>query len=102
MASIVALIAFPVALAVIALLLRSPLSRWLVSRPNGERWSKQTTPTLGGVGVYLGIVAGVLVAVAAGATPLSEELVGLLTAAGLLSLAVFADGLLTNPPLAKI
>src|SRR3954470_14553882 len=102
MASIVALIAFPVALAVIALLLRSPLSRWLVSRPNGERWSKQTTPTLGGIGIYLGIVAGVLGAVAAGATPLSEELVGVLAGAGLLFLAGLADDLFTLPPLAKL
>jgi UDP-GlcNAc:undecaprenyl-phosphate GlcNAc-1-phosphate transferase len=102
MASIVALIAFPVALAAIALLLRSPLNRWLVSRPNGERWSKQTTPTLGGIGIYLGIVAGVLGAVAAGATPLSEELVGVLAGAGLLFLAGLADDLFTLPPLAKL
>src|SRR5438128_11291331 len=77
MASIVALIAFPIALASIALLLRSPLARWLVSRPSGQRWSRQTTQTLGGIGIYLRVTLGSLAAVAAGATHLNEDLAGI-------------------------
>ncbi|MDX6504826.1 MAG: hypothetical protein QOE29_1951, partial [Gaiellaceae bacterium] len=100
MASTVALIAFPVAVVSIALLLRSPLARWLVSRPSGERWSPQTTPTLGGVGIYLGVTLGSLAAVAAGATNLGEELVGVLAGVTLLFLAGLADDLFSLPPLA--
>jgi UDP-GlcNAc:undecaprenyl-phosphate GlcNAc-1-phosphate transferase len=102
MSSTVALIAFPVALATIALLLRSPLARWLVSRPSGERWSKQTTPTLGGIGIYAGILAGTLGAVTVGATPFTEELAGVLAGASLLFVAGLADDLFTLPPLAKL
>jgi UDP-GlcNAc:undecaprenyl-phosphate GlcNAc-1-phosphate transferase len=102
MASIVALIAFPIALASIALLVRSPLARWLVSRPSSLRWSPQATPTLGGIGIYLGLTLGSLAAVAAGATRLNEELAGILAAATLLFLAGLADDLFSLPPIAKL
>src|SRR4051794_26454635 len=102
MPSTVALIAFPVAVASIALLLRSPIAQWLVSRPTTERWSAHATPTLGGIGIYLGIAAGCLAAVAAGATHLDKELGGVLAGITLLFLAGLADDLFTLPPLAKL
>src|SRR4051794_34008910 len=102
MASTVALIAFPVTLVAIALLLRSPLARWVVSRPSTQRWSAHATPTLGGDGTYLGVVAGCLAAVAAGSTQLGSELGGVLAGITLLFLAGLADDLFSLPPLAKL
>ena len=98
----VALIAFPVAVVSIALLLRSPLARWLVSRPSTERWSAHTTPALGGIGIYLGVACGTLAAVAAGATHLGPELGGVLAGITVVFLAGLADDLFSLPPLAKL
>jgi UDP-GlcNAc:undecaprenyl-phosphate/decaprenyl-phosphate GlcNAc-1-phosphate transferase len=96
------LVALPVAALVVWLSLRSPLRR-IVASPSAERWHVQATPSLGGIGIFAGILAGAGAAVAAGAVDLTSELVGILAACTVL----FATGLVDDirggmRPLVKI
>ncbi len=101
--TLAALGALPVAAGAILLLLRSPLLPRLVKRTQqGERWAAGSTPAGGGVGIYAGFVAGVLLAVAAGAVDATPELWGILAGATLLFLAGLVDDLRQLNPLAKL
>ena len=96
--AIVAIAAFPLTVAVLWLLLRSPAGGRLVAVPSAERWHGQPTPTFGGIGIFGGFVGGVLLALAVGAVEWSGELGGILAGVTL----VFAAGptyrhLATNP-----
>ena len=102
MSAIVTLAALPVAALVLWALLRSDVGRRLVAEPTGERWHEKTTPTFGGVGIFAGFAAGVLIAVAAGAVEPTSELFGVLGGAALLFVAGLADDLYTLRPLAKL
>ncbi len=90
--AIVAMASVSVAFAVLWLLLRSRAGERLVALPTGERWHEQPTPTFGGVGIFAGFAAGVLVAVATGAVEWSSELGGILAGSALL----FGAGLLDD------
>jgi UDP-GlcNAc:undecaprenyl-phosphate GlcNAc-1-phosphate transferase len=100
--AIVAIAAFPVTLAVLRLLLRSPLGGRLVAVPTGERWHERPTPTFGGVGIFAGFAAGVALALATGAVEWSSELGGILAGTALLFAAGLLDDLRHLSPLAKL
>src|SRR5687768_720287 len=85
------LIALPVAAAVIAGLLRSSTAQRLVAPPRADRWHERPTPMFGGVGIFAGLLAGTLAALAAGALDPSVELLGILGGATILFLAGLAD-----------
>ncbi len=97
-----AIAAFPVTVAVLWALLRSPAGARLVAVPTGERWHAEATPTFGGVGIYAGFLAGVLVALAVGAVEWSGELGGILAGVTLLFVAGLVDDLRRLSPLAKL
>jgi UDP-GlcNAc:undecaprenyl-phosphate/decaprenyl-phosphate GlcNAc-1-phosphate transferase len=100
--AIVAIAAFPVTVAVLWALLRSPAGARLVAVPNGERWHAETTPTFGGVGIFAGFVAGVGAALAFGAVEWSGELGGILAGVTVLFVAGLVDDLRHLSPLAKL
>ena len=102
MSAVTALLALPTAAAAIWLALRSPLARRLSRTPDGERWSTHSPPLVGGIGIYLGLLAGVGAALAAGAIEPSSELFGILAGCGLLFVAGLADDLYHLGPAAKI
>src|SRR5439155_13140958 len=102
MSAAAAVVALPVSALVIWGLLRSPLAARLIAHPTGERWSDQATPTFGGVGLFLGLAAGILAAIAAGGVHAHEELLGILAGAGLLFLAGLLDDLFSLPAVVKL
>jgi len=87
---------------VIWFLLRSRLAQRVVAAPTGQRWHTTVTPSLGGVGLFVGLAAGIGTAVAAGAVHGSQELLGVLGGCALLFAAGLADDLFTLPPVAKL
>ena len=102
MSAAVTIAAFPVAALVIWALLRSSLGDRLVAEPTGERWHDRVTPSFGGVGIYLGLLAGLGAAVAVGAVEASSELLGVTAGCTILFVAGLADDLRELPPLAKL
>ncbi|MGH3133958.1 MAG: NAD-binding protein [Gaiellaceae bacterium] len=90
--AIVAIAAFPVSIAVLWVLLRSPIGERLVAHPSGERWHERATPTFGGAGIFCGFAAAVGLALASGTVEWSGELGGILAGSALL----FATGLLDD------
>ena len=82
----------------------------MVSPPREDRWHRQTTPTIGGIGIFAGLVVGVLVAVALGAVPGPDEpvpssnaqVLGILGGCAILFVAGLLDDVFSLPPLAKI
>ena len=102
MDAIVAVAAFPVTVAVLWLLLRSPAAGRLVALPSDERWHEQPTPTFGGVGIYAGFVGGVLLALAIGAVEWSGELGGILAGVTVVFAAGLVDDVRHLSPVAKL
>ncbi|HEY7693210.1 MAG TPA: hypothetical protein VH816_12790 [Gaiellaceae bacterium] len=102
MSAAAAAVALPVAAFVIWSLLHSPLVRRLVAQPTGERWSEHVTPTLGGVGIFLGLAAGIAASIAAGGVHAHEELLGILGGAALLFAAGLVDDVYTLPAAMKL
>ncbi len=100
--AIVAIAAFVVTAAVLRLLLRSSVGRRLVAVPSDERWHAQATPTFGGVGIFAGFLAGVLLALAAGAIEWSGELAGILAGVTIVFAAGLVDDLRHLSPVAKL
>jgi UDP-GlcNAc:undecaprenyl-phosphate GlcNAc-1-phosphate transferase len=104
------ILALPAAALVLVGLLRSPAARRVVSPPREDRWHRQTTPTLGGIGIFAGLVAGILVALALGAVPGPDEpvpssnaqVLGILGGCAILFVAGLLDDVFSLPPLAKI
>ncbi len=92
MTAVTTLVAAPAAALVVFALLRSPLRRWIVASPCQDRWHASATPALGGIGIVVGLAAGVGLAVAAGQVDPAWELAGILGGAGL----VFALGLVDD------
>ena len=83
-------------------LLRAGVGGRLVADPSGERWHTSSTPTFGGVGIFLGLVAGVGAAIAVGATEATSELLGILGGCAILFVAGFVDDVYTLKPIAKL
>ena len=102
MATLAAVAAFPISLAAVWLLLRSPLAERIVAAPSSERWHERPTPLLGGTGIFLGFSAGLWLAIALGAFPLTKELGGIYAGVALLFVAGLVDDVRALPPLAKL
>ena len=97
-----ALIALPVSALVILAALRSPLARRLVASPRGDRWHEQVTPSVGGFGIFAGILAGVGLAGAAGVVDVDGALLGILAGCTILFVAGLADDLHSLSPVTKL
>jgi UDP-GlcNAc:undecaprenyl-phosphate GlcNAc-1-phosphate transferase len=100
--ALAAIVAFPAAAAAIWLLLRTPLAARLGAAPRDDRWHQRTTPMLGGIGIFVGILAGFWVAIAADAAPASRELVAILGGCAILFGAGLLDDLFSLGPLPKL
>jgi UDP-GlcNAc:undecaprenyl-phosphate/decaprenyl-phosphate GlcNAc-1-phosphate transferase len=100
--AIVSTAAFAVAAAVLWLLLRTPAGARLVAVPSDARWHTQPTPLFGGVGIFAGFSAGVLLALATGAIEWSGELGGILAGVTIVFGAGIVDDLWHLPPVAKL
>lgn len=97
-----AIAAFPAAAAAIWLLLHTPLATRLGAVPRADRWHDRTTPVLGGIGIFAGILTGFWVAVAVGAAPASRELVAILGGCAILFVAGLLDDLFFLGPIPKL
>jgi UDP-GlcNAc:undecaprenyl-phosphate GlcNAc-1-phosphate transferase len=100
--AVAAIAALPVALAVLLALLRSSWGRRLVAVPSDERWHDRPTPMFGGVGIFAGFAAALLLALATGAVEWSGELGGILAGIALLFAAGLVDDLWHLSPVAKL
>jgi len=100
--AIVSIAAFAVAAAVLWLLLRMPAGARLVAVPSDARWHTQPTPLFGGVGIFAGFSAGVLLALATGAVEWSGELGGILAGVTIVFVAGLVDDLWHLGPIAKL
>jgi len=100
--ALAALTALPASLLTIGLLLRAPLARRIVAAPQADRWHRHDTPLLGGVGIFVGLVAGVGVAVATGAVHSTHELDAIVGGCAILFGAGLVDDLFTLNPIAKL
>jgi UDP-N-acetylmuramyl pentapeptide phosphotransferase/UDP-N-acetylglucosamine-1-phosphate transferase len=63
--ALAAIAALPVAYLVVWATLRTGFARRVVAAPTRDRWHTEATPSLGGVGIVAGILAGVGAALAA-------------------------------------
>src|SRR5256886_1102318 len=102
MTAALATFALPAAALATWALIRSPLGRSVVAEPRGDRWHERQTPLLGGVGLFVGLLAGVGVALAADALEPSKELFGILGGCAIVFGAGLADDLRALPPVAKL
>ena len=102
MIALAAIAALAASYAVIWAALRSPLFRRLSAAPSADRWHERETPLVGGLGIFAGLLAGVLVAVATGALEPSPELWGVLAGCALLFLIGLVDDLYALPAWAKL
>ncbi|HEU5490989.1 MAG TPA: hypothetical protein VFU84_09365 [Gaiellaceae bacterium] len=102
MIAIVSIAAFAVAAAVLWLLLRTPAGARLVAVPSDARWHTQPTPVFGGVGIFAGFSAGILLALATGAVEWSGELGGILAGVTIVFVAGLVDDLWHLGPVAKL
>ncbi len=100
--AVVTIAALPVTFAVLWALLRSPLGSRLVAVPSGERWHERPTPMFGGVGIFAGFVAAVLLALVVGALEWSGELGGILAGISILFAVGLVDDLRHLSPIAKL
>jgi UDP-GlcNAc:undecaprenyl-phosphate GlcNAc-1-phosphate transferase len=98
----IAIAAAPVAYVVLRILLRSTLGLRLVAVPSDERWHDRPTPTVGGVGIFIGFVTATGLALAIGAVDGVGELWGILGGCALLFAAGLIDDVRHLPPLAKL
>jgi UDP-GlcNAc:undecaprenyl-phosphate/decaprenyl-phosphate GlcNAc-1-phosphate transferase len=102
MRALAAIAAFPAAAGAIWVLLRTPLAARLGAAPRADRWHQRTTPMLGGIGIFAGLLTGFWVAIAADAAPASRELVAILGGCTILFVAGLLDDLFSLGPLPKL
>ncbi len=100
--TIIALTALPACALAIWLILRAPLPQRLVAAPRGDRWHEQATPVAGGVGIFAGLLVGILAALATGAVDSSSELWGIVGGGAILFVAGLIDDAYHLKPLAKL
>ncbi len=102
MRALAAIAAFPAAAAAIWVLLQTPLAARLGATPREDRWHQRTTPMLGGIGIFAGLLTGFWVAIAADAAPASRELLAILGGCAILFVAGLLDDLFSLGPLPKL
>jgi UDP-GlcNAc:undecaprenyl-phosphate GlcNAc-1-phosphate transferase len=100
--ALAAIAAFPAAAAAIWVLLQTPLAARLGASPREDRWHQRTTPMLGGIGIFAGLLTGFWVAIAADAAPASRELLAILGGCAILFVAGLLDDLFSLGPLPKL
>jgi UDP-GlcNAc:undecaprenyl-phosphate GlcNAc-1-phosphate transferase len=100
--ALAAIAAFPAAAAVIWASLRTPLAARLGAAPREDRWHQRTTPMVGGIGIFAGLLAGFWIAVAADAAPASRELVAIIGGCTILFIAGLLDDLFSLGPVLKL
>src|SRR5262249_58220906 len=93
--------ALPACAAAIWALLRTPLARRLVALPSADRWHETPTPLLGGIGIFVGITAGLWLAAAAGAFEPTRALLGIYLGCAVVFVSGLIDDLFSLSPLAK-
>jgi UDP-GlcNAc:undecaprenyl-phosphate GlcNAc-1-phosphate transferase len=98
----IAIIALPVAAGVIWALLRSSAARRFVAVPSADRWHEAPTPSLGGIGIFVGFTAGLWATAAVGAYEPSTAFKGVYAAVALVFVAGLADDLFGLSPVAKL
>src|SRR5215210_2189886 len=94
--------AFPVSALVIWALIRSPVASRVSAEPRRDRWHTQSTPMLGGIGIFAGLLAGVGAALAVDAAPASRELLAIVGGCAILFLAGLLDDVFSLGPIAKL
>jgi UDP-GlcNAc:undecaprenyl-phosphate GlcNAc-1-phosphate transferase len=102
MSAAAAAVALPVAALTIWALLRTGLGLRIVARPSGDRWSEHDTPTFGGIGIFLGLLAGIGACLASGAIEPSTELAGIVGGAAIVFAFGLIDDLRSLPAAAKL
>ncbi|MGI8422369.1 MAG: hypothetical protein ACR2MU_08980, partial [Gaiellaceae bacterium] len=93
MSALAALAAFPAAAAVIWATLHTRIAGRVVAAPSDERWHTEATPSLGGVGIFLGILACIGAALAVGGVDGCFELFSIVGGCAILFVAGLADDL---------
>jgi UDP-GlcNAc:undecaprenyl-phosphate GlcNAc-1-phosphate transferase len=100
--TLAAIAALPACLIAIRVLFRTPLSRRLVAVPSAERWHDTPTPLFGGIGIFAGFTAGLWIAIAVGAVPVTHQVVGIYAGTAVLFVAGLVDDLHALPPRVKL
>jgi UDP-GlcNAc:undecaprenyl-phosphate/decaprenyl-phosphate GlcNAc-1-phosphate transferase len=100
--ALAAIVALPAAATAIWVLLRTPLATRLGAAPREDRWHQNTTPMLGGIGIFVGILAGCGIALATDASPASRELLAILGGCSILFVAGLLDDLYSLGPIPKL
>ncbi len=100
--ALAALAALPASLLTIRALLHTPAALQVSAAPRADRWHTRSTPLLGGIGIFAGLLVAAGVALAAGLMPLSRELGGILGGCAILFAAGLVDDVFRLPPLAKL
>jgi UDP-GlcNAc:undecaprenyl-phosphate GlcNAc-1-phosphate transferase len=100
--AVAALAAFPASLLTIGFLLRGTLAHRVVAAPTADRWHRHDTPLVGGIGIFVGLLVGVGIAVATGSIEATHELLGIVGGCAILFVAGLIDDLFTLNPLAKL
>jgi UDP-GlcNAc:undecaprenyl-phosphate GlcNAc-1-phosphate transferase len=99
---VAALAAFPASLLTIGVLLRGSIAHRVVAAPTADRWHRHDTPLLGGIGIFVGLLAGVGAAAATGSIGATHELLGIVGGCAILFVAGLVDDLFTLNPVAKL
>ena len=99
--TLAAIAALPVSALAVWTLLHSPFARNLRRQPLESRWKTSPTPLVGGIGIYVGLAAGIWLATL-GPLHASTQLVGIFAGVSLLFIAGLIDDVWTLPPLAKL
>jgi len=100
--ALAAVIAFPVAALTVWGLLRTSLGQRIVATPSEDRWHDADTPSFGGIGIYLGLLAGIAACLAAGTLNSTWELAGIVGGASIVFVFGLFDDLRSLPPLVKL
>jgi UDP-GlcNAc:undecaprenyl-phosphate GlcNAc-1-phosphate transferase len=100
--AVAALAALPASFLTIRGLLHTSAAQRFASAPQEDRWHTRSTPLLGGIGLFAGLLAAVGIALAAGLIDPSAKLGGVLGGCGIVFLAGLVDDLYRLSPLAKI
>jgi len=100
--ALAAIAALPACAAVIYALLRTPLTQRTLAAPRGDRWHERATPTLGGVGIFAGLLAGLGAAAATGQIDVDKRLLGIVGGCAVLFVFGLVDDLWNLPPVTKL
>ncbi len=97
-----ALAALPASLLSIWGLLHTSAAGHVVAAPRADRWHTRSTPLLGGVGIFVGLLVAVGVGLATGEVHATAKLGGILGGCAILFLAGLLDDVFNLGPLAKL